>query len=185
MNTINIEEFAKLDIRIGTVLEAIKVPEADRLLQLIFDFGPAKQDSSAEQNAVIASEAKQSSSESKTNLTPTLDPRLSSKRTPFSPFQEEREIKENPSTGSGNINYLPELVEKYPGRDVRQIMSAIAPFIPDPSVLVGKQIAVVTNLEPRKFKGYISQGMIMATDDENGIVLITPERKVEPGSKIH
>jgi len=68
---------------------------------------------------------------------------------------------------------------------VRQIMSAIAPFIPDPSVLVGKQIAVVTNLEPRKFKGYISQGMIMATDDENGIVLITPERKVEPGSKIH
>src|SRR5258706_15648735 len=148
---ITIDDFLKLDIRIGTVLEAVKVPEADRLLQLIFDFGELTEGT-------------------------TLAPALS---------QEEREIKESSSTGSGNINYLAELVEKYPGKDVRQIMSAIAPFIPDPSVLVGKQIAVVTNLEPRKFKGYISQGIIMATDDENGIVLITPERKVEPGSKIH
>ncbi|SRR5258706_15316905 len=149
---ITIDDFLKLDIRIGTVLEAVKVPEADRLLQLIFDFGELTEG---------------------TTLTPTLS-------------QEEREIKESSSTGSGNINYLPELVEKYPGKDVRQIMSAIAPFIPDPSVLVGKQIAVVTNLEPRKFKGYISQGMIMATDTEDGqISLMIPERKVEPGSKIH
>ncbi|HEX8965672.1 MAG TPA: hypothetical protein VF820_04550, partial [Patescibacteria group bacterium] len=83
------------------------------------------------------------------------------------------------------ITRLPELIEKYPGRDVRQIMSAIALFFPDPQVLVGKQIAVVVNLEPRKFRGYLSQGMIMATDDEQGIVLMTPERKVTPGAKIH
>jgi methionyl-tRNA synthetase len=133
---INIEDFSKVEIKIGTVLEAEKVPDADRLIKLIFDFG------SAEQN----------------------------------------------SSGEGQVEgttILPELAEKYPLRHVRQVMSAIAPYIPDPSVLVGRQIAVVTNLIPRKFRGYESQGMIMATDDEGGIVLLTPERKVEPGKKVH
>ena len=37
---ITIDEFAKVEIRIGTILEANIVPDADRLLQLIFDFGP-------------------------------------------------------------------------------------------------------------------------------------------------
>jgi methionyl-tRNA synthetase len=52
-------------------------------------------------------------------------------------------------------------------------MSAIAAYYPDPSVLVNKQICVVTNLEPRKFRGYESQGMIMAVDNpDGGITLI-------------
>lgn len=126
---INIEDFGKVEIKIGTVLEAEKVPDADRLIRLIFDFGSIEE--------------------------------------------------------KGEIEILPELSEKYPGKHVRQIMSAIAPYTPDPSILVGKQIAVVTNLEPRKFRGYESQGMIMATDDNEGIVLLTPERKVEPGKKVH
>ncbi len=138
---ITIDDFAKVHIKIGTVLEATKVPDADKLIQLIFDFG----------------------------LLPEPQPTVEGEV----PVQQEE------------ITRLPELVEKYPGRDVRQIMSAIAPFFPDPQVLVGKQIAVVVNLEPRKFRGYVSQGMIMATDDEQGIVLLTPERKVTPGAKIH
>lgn len=129
--SIRIEEFAKVEIRIGMVLEAEKVPDADRLIRLIFDFGPL-------------------------NPKETLE-----------------------------ITLLPELQEKYPGKHVRQIMSAIAPFYPDPSVLVGKQIAVVTNLEPRKFRGYESQGMIVATDNEEGVVLLVPEKSVTPGAKIH
>lgn len=130
--SITIDDFAKVEIRIGTVLEATKVPDADRLIQLIFDFGE------------LAEENKDA------------------------------------------IERLPELLEKYPGRDVRQIMSAIAPFIPDPSTLVGKQIAVCTNLEPRKFRGYESQGMIMATGDNvETLSFMVPEKKVEPGSKIH
>lgn len=138
---ITIDDFAKVQIKIGTVLEAIKVPDADRLIQLIFDFGALPEAQPAAEGEVQAP-------------------------------QEA-------------ITRLPELIEKYPGRDVRQIMSAIALFFPDPQVLVGKQIAVVVNLEPRKFRGYLSQGMIMATDDEQGIVLMTPERKVTPGAKIH
>lgn len=145
---ITINDFAKVQIKIGTVLEATKVPDADKLIQLIFDFGAL--------NSVIASETKQS------------------------PEEEEIAMSQSPH----NDDMLPELVEKYPGRDVRQIMSAIAPFFPDPGVLVGKQIAVVVNLEPRKFRGYLSQGMIMATDDKQGIVFMTPEKKVTPGAKI-
>lgn len=36
---INYDDFSKLDIRIGTILEAIKVPKADKLLQLTVDTG--------------------------------------------------------------------------------------------------------------------------------------------------
>ena len=56
MNNITLEEFQKVEIKIGTVLEAEKVPEGDRLLKLIVDFG-------LKELAVIASEAKQSGSE--------------------------------------------------------------------------------------------------------------------------
>lgn len=40
--TINYEEFAKLDIRIGTITAVAVVPEADRLLQLTVDIGEAE-----------------------------------------------------------------------------------------------------------------------------------------------
>lgn len=110
MDKIAIDDFAKVEIRVGTVLEAEKVPDADRLIRLQFDFGDEQ----------------------------------------------------------------------------RQIMSAIAPFFPDPSVLVGKQICVCTNLEPRKFRGYESQGMILAVDNsEEGVTLIGPESPVPAGTKIH
>jgi methionyl-tRNA synthetase len=85
-----------------------------------------------------------------------------------------------------DIVLMEELKVKYPGRHVRQIISAIAPFYPDPSVLVGKQIGIYSNLTPRMFRGYLSQGMIMATEDqEGGIVLLTPEKKVQEGSRVH
>lgn len=129
---ITIDDFSKIEIKIGTVLEAEKVPDADKLIRLIFDFG-----SSADSGQVSV---EQNSDESN---------------------------------------------KKYPGKHIRQVISAIAGYYPDPSVLVNKEIAVITNLEPRKFRGYESQGMIMATDNENGIVLLTPEKKVKSGAKIH
>jgi methionyl-tRNA synthetase len=36
---IQYEDFAKMDIRVGTILEAVKVPKADKLLQLTIDTG--------------------------------------------------------------------------------------------------------------------------------------------------
>jgi methionyl-tRNA synthetase len=38
-NSISYDDFAKLDIRVGTIIEAVKVPKADKLLQLTIDTG--------------------------------------------------------------------------------------------------------------------------------------------------
>jgi methionyl-tRNA synthetase len=52
--------------------------------------------------------------------------------------------------------------------------------------LVGKKIAVVVNLEPRKLRGIESHGMLLAasTEDKSSVVLLTLERDITNGSKI-
>ena len=48
--------------------------------------------------------------------------------------------------------------------------------------LVGKQVVVVDNLEPAILRGVESQGMILAASDENGIVIVSPEKPKKLGS---
>jgi methionyl-tRNA synthetase len=52
--------------------------------------------------------------------------------------------------------------------------------------LAGKQIIVVTNLEPRKMKGIESNGMLLAAsnDSHDKVVIISPDKKVDAGLKI-
>lgn len=50
--------------------------------------------------------------------------------------------------------------------------------------LVGRQIAMIDNLEPAVIRGEESQGMLLAAQDESGIVILSPERSVKEGSKI-
>ena len=52
-----------------------------------------------------------------------------------------------------------------------------------PSELVGRCVAMVVNLEFRNVMGVESQGMALAADD-NGPVLLKPDRDVPPGSII-
>lgn len=106
---ISIEDFAKLEIKIGKVISAEKIPEGDKLLKLIVDFGgePTEQ---------------------------------------------------------------------------RQIMSGIAEYFSDPAVLIGKQMPFITNLEPRKLRGYDSEGMILATSTGEKVVLLHPSEEVPAGS---
>lgn len=66
----------------------------------------------------------------------------------------------------------------------RQILSGIAMTFTDPNVLVGKLCPFVTNLETRTIKDLESQGMILALKDENGIVLLSPDREIAPGSLV-
>jgi methionine--tRNA ligase beta chain len=108
MANINIDDFKKVEIKIGKVVAAEKIPEGDKLLKLTVDFGS----------------------------------------------------------------------------ETRQIMSGIAKFFPDPTVLIGRQMPFVTNLEPRMLLGYESQGMILASDSPDGPVLMHPSREVPPGSII-
>ncbi len=103
---ITFEDFAKLEIRIGKVIAAEKIPDADKLVKLIFDFG----------------------------------------------------------------------------NEERQIIAGIAEFFENPSVLIGKQMPVLMNLEPKKFKSYESQGMILAVDVDGRPVLLFPDEKVPAGS---
>jgi len=106
--TIVYDDFAKLDIRVGKVLECEKVPKADKLLQFKIDDGL-----------------------------------------------------------SG-----------------RTILSGIAEYY-QPEELVGKAVCFIANLEPRKIKGILSQGMLLSAESFDGnLRLIHPDASLEPGSAI-
>ena len=55
----------------------------------------------------------------------------------------------------------------------------------DPNEIVGRQALFVVNLEPRKMKGVISEGMLFDIGYEDGItpVLAIPEKSVPNGSR--
>jgi len=108
MENINFEDFAKLDIRVGTIKTAEKIDGADRLLVFKVDVG------------------------------------------------EENK---------------------------RQIVSGVAEYF-GPDELVGKQVPVLMNLEPRKIMGYESQGMILYVSDDNQLTTLEPGEKVIEGAPI-
>jgi len=66
---------------------------------------------------------------------------------------------------------------------LRQIISGIHEYYPDYSTLIGKQVLYIINLEPRKIKGFESNGMLMAVGDDKPIFLI-PDGDVDTGSKV-
>ena len=67
----------------------------------------------------------------------------------------------------------------------RTILSGIAAFYDDPSVLVGKRILFVANFEPRKMMGIESQGMILsAVDFDESLSVVTTTKDVKPGSQV-
>ncbi|MEW5805501.1 MAG: methionine--tRNA ligase subunit beta [Patescibacteria group bacterium] len=69
-------------------------------------------------------------------------------------------------------------------KEWRQIVSGIAKDY-SPEELVGKEIILVANLESKTIKGIESQGMLLAVEDKDkGIVLLVPDKGVEPGLKI-
>ena|SRR3989344_9130583 len=70
------------------------------------------------------------------------------------------------------------------GNEEKQIISAIAEFIKDPSSLIGKEIPILINLEPRTFKGHESQGMILAADVDGKPIFLYPEEDVPPGTAV-
>lgn len=106
---VTIDDFAKLDLRIGTIVSAERVPDTDKLIRFEIDLGTEK----------------------------------------------------------------------------RQILAGFATGYPDPSVLVGTQVPVLINLEPRMLRGLESQGMVLAPSDENGhAVALHPDKKIEPGTVV-
>ena len=108
---ISIEDFSKIEVKIGTVRLAERVPETNKLLRLMIDFGE----------------------------------------------------------------------EAGP----RQIVSGIAAYVSDPESLVGRQLAFVTNLEPRTIRGIESNGMLFAVGAGDTFAFLTSDREVPPGTSAH
>ena len=67
----------------------------------------------------------------------------------------------------------------------RQICAGLR-GIYEPEQLVGKQIVIVANLAPRKMRGEISQGMLLAASDDahEKVVLLTPAGEIKAGSSV-
>ncbi len=51
--------------------------------------------------------------------------------------------------------------------------------------LIGKKIVIVANLAPRAIAGVVSDGMLLAAEDETNVSLIVPDKDASPGSRIH
>lgn len=105
---VTLEDFKKLDIKIGRVISAEKIPDSDKLIKFIFDVGGEQ----------------------------------------------------------------------------RQIIAGMAEFFPDLTVLVGKEMPLLLNLEPRQFRGNTSEGMIIAADVDGRPIFLRPEEEIPPGSII-
>lgn len=81
----------------------------------------------------------------------------------------------------------------------RQVCAGIKAWY-EPDSLVGKQVVIVANLEPRKLRGEISQGMILAASDlkddaaaggegkpgpdERDVVVVSIDKPVAPGARV-
>ncbi|HVU06467.1 MAG TPA: hypothetical protein VHE10_01615 [Candidatus Paceibacterota bacterium] len=130
---ISYDDFAKVEIKVGKILSAEKIPETDKLLKLSVDFGPA-----SEQVATIAIEG-----------APVAEVAMT-------------EMK----------------------RDIRQIVSGISMYFPELASLVGKKCMFVTNLEPRKIKGFDSNGMLFAVSTPDGkFSLLEPQGDIPEGTR--
>ena len=78
------------------------------------------------------------------------------------------------------VKLLVDLGEEAP----RQIIAGIGIAYPDASLLIGKEIPVIANLEPKTFLGHTSYGMILAADKEGLPMLLHPAEDVPPGSMV-
>jgi methionyl-tRNA synthetase len=65
----------------------------------------------------------------------------------------------------------------------RQILAGIKEFY-SPEELIGTQACVVTNLKPAKLMGMISEGMLLACKDANGLSLLRPEATIIAGTQV-
>ncbi|MCL5733446.1 MAG: methionine--tRNA ligase subunit beta [Patescibacteria group bacterium] len=68
------------------------------------------------------------------------------------------------------------------GNEKRQIVAGIGKYY-SPDDLIGGEVIVVANLEPRSLMGFESRGMLLAASDKE-VVLLKPSREVVPGSKV-
>jgi methionine--tRNA ligase beta chain len=71
------------------------------------------------------------------------------------------------------------------GDEQRQLCAGLRGHY-QPEQLVGKHIVVVANLAPRKMRGEMSQGMLLAASsaDRESVIVLTTDQPIAPGSAV-
>lgn len=70
------------------------------------------------------------------------------------------------------------------GIDQRTVVSGIAEYF-EPENIIGRQVCLLANLEPREIKGIVSHGMILMAEDKDGrLEFVAPSTTVTPGSSV-
>jgi methionyl-tRNA synthetase len=70
------------------------------------------------------------------------------------------------------------------GIDKRTVVSGIAEYY-EPENLIGRQVSILVNLEPKKLRGIESQGMILCAENADGTLsIVEPDKKVKNGSEV-
>ena len=69
------------------------------------------------------------------------------------------------------------------GGEMRQVFSGIKSSY-DPADLAGRLTVMVANLAPRKMRFGMSEGMVLAAADKQGIYLLEPDSGAQPGQRV-
>lgn len=67
--------------------------------------------------------------------------------------------------------------------DTRQLVAGLKDDY-EPDELEGRQITVITNLEPAEIRGERSEGMLLAADAERHVALVEPDKAVPNGTTV-
>ena len=163
---ISYDDFKKVEVRAGRILSAEKVEKADKLLKLSVDFG-------LKPLVVSQQEVRPNiSSADVLGLKVVIPPQQALETAPAGAEASTESIPASPTPAETKVP------------DIRQIVSGIAEYYPDPRVLVGITCMFVTNLEPRVIRGLESQGMIFAVGGgDQPLGLLVPNASVALGTQ--
>jgi len=88
-----------------------------------------------------------------------------------------KEVKEHP-----NADKL-YLIQVEVGGETKQLVAGIRKAYTKEE-LVGKKVIVVNNLEPATIRGEVSNGMLLAASDEQGMAILSLDKEVALGSPV-
>ena len=69
------------------------------------------------------------------------------------------------------------------GGEERQMVAGVREFY-KPEELKGRNVVVISNLQPATIRGVESQGMVLAAKDGKGLSVLVPDKEIEIGSPI-
>jgi methionyl-tRNA synthetase len=69
------------------------------------------------------------------------------------------------------------------GNEERTVLAGMAEYY-EPETLIGRKVVMIVNLAPRKMRGLVSQGMLLAAEEGDQVCLLQPDADIPAGAKI-